>query len=114
MRQDQYVIKNAYRRNINCLNGIHSFNSLSFNNKITVDELGKIKDESLISFFNPKHLSALLCNYSRLKEDCYGKFYTDGYYIMEDLDNLIEKTLRDKYPLYYSLLIYKIDGKQNV
>ena len=24
-----------------------------------------------------------------------------------------EKTLRDKYPLYYKLLIYKIDGKQN-
>ena len=25
----------------------------------------------------------------------------------------IEKTLKDKYPLYYDLLIYKIDGKQN-
>ena len=33
---------------------------------------------------------------------------------MEDLDRLIEKTLKDKYPLYYKLLIYKIDGKQNV
>ena len=33
---------------------------------------------------------------------------------MEDLDNLIEKTLKDEYPLYYKLLIYKIDGKQNV
>lgn len=33
--------------------------------------------------------------------------------MMEDLDNLIEKTLRDNYPLYYKLLIYKIDGKQN-
>jgi len=33
---------------------------------------------------------------------------------MEDLDNLIEKTLRDNYPLYYDLLIYKIDGRQNV
>ena len=33
--------------------------------------------------------------------------------MMEDLDRLIEKTLRDKYPLYYKLLIYKIDGKQN-
>lgn len=32
---------------------------------------------------------------------------------MEDLDNLIEKTLKEKYPLYYDLLIYKIDGKQN-
>ena len=33
---------------------------------------------------------------------------------MEDLDDLIECTLRDDYPLYYDLLIYKIDGKQNI
>ena len=32
---------------------------------------------------------------------------------MQDLDNLIEKTLKDTYPLYYKLLIYKIDGKSN-
>jgi hypothetical protein len=32
---------------------------------------------------------------------------------MQDLDNLVEKTLRDNYPLYYKLLIYKIDGKSN-
>lgn len=114
MRQDQYVIKNAYKRNIYCLNGIRSFNSLSFNNIITITDQGQIQDNSLISFFNPKHLSALLCNYSKLKEDCYGKFYTDGYYLMEDLDTLIQHTLRDRYPLYYSLLIYKIDGKQNI
>lgn len=34
--------------------------------------------------------------------------------MMEDLDVLVEDTLRDEYPLYYKLLIYKIDGKQNV
>ena len=33
---------------------------------------------------------------------------------MEDLDSLIENTLREDYPLYYDLLIYKIDGKQNI
>ena len=32
---------------------------------------------------------------------------------MQDLDNLIEETLRDEFPLYYKLLIYKIDGKSN-
>ena len=32
---------------------------------------------------------------------------------MQDLDNLIEETLKEKYPLYLDLLIYKIDGKQN-
>ena len=31
---------------------------------------------------------------------------------MEDLDNLIEETLKN-YPLYYKLLIYKIDGRSN-
>ena len=63
---------------------------------------------------NPKHVSALLRNYSRLKEDCYGKFYTDGYYMMEVLEELVDKALKEKYPLYYSLLIYKIDGKSNL
>ena len=38
----------------------------------------------------------------------------DCYYLMQDLDKLIDDTLKDKYPLYYDLLIYKIDGKQNV
>ena len=32
---------------------------------------------------------------------------------MEDLDALIEKTLKNKYPLYFDILVYKIDGKQN-
>ena len=63
---------------------------------------------------NPKHVSALLRNYSRLKEDCYGKFYTDGYYMMEVLEDLVDKSLKEKYPLYYKLLIYKIDGKSNL
>ena len=44
-----------------------------------------------------------------------GKFSSDLWYAMLDLDNLIEATLNnDKYQLYYKLLIYKIDGKQNV
>jgi hypothetical protein len=33
---------------------------------------------------------------------------------MEQLDNLIEKTLKYNYPLYYELLLCKIGGKQNI
>ena len=114
MRQDQYVIKNSYKQPIYCLNAVRNFNNMRFDDNIKINKNGTIEDKSLISFFNPKHISALLCNYSRLKEDCYGRFYTDGYYLMEDLDTLIEKTLKEKYPLYYDLMIYKIDGKQNI
>lgn len=33
--------------------------------------------------------------------------------MMLDLDNLIDDALEDDYPLYYDLLIYKIDGRSN-
>lgn len=33
---------------------------------------------------------------------------------MQDFDDLIDATLKNEYPLYYKLLIYKIDGKSNV
>lgn len=114
LRQDQYVLKNSYKQPINCLNGVKNFYSLNFDDNVIVLEDGTIKDKSLISFMNPKHISALLCNYSRLKENCYGKFYTDGYFLMQSLDNIVDQTFQKDYPLYYSLLIYKIDGKSNL
>ena len=113
MRQDQYIIKSSFKQPMYCLNATKNFSSMTFDDNITVQE-GKIKDKSLISLMNPKHVSALLRNYSKLKEDCYGKFYTDGYYIMQVLQEKVDKALKEKYPLYYSLLIYKIDGKPNL
>ena len=114
MRQDQYVIKSSYHQPMYCMNAIKSFNKADLNETITLTEDGNIHSTGLISLFEPKHVSALLCNYSRLKENTWGHFISDSYYLMEDLDTLIETTLREKYPLYYDLVIYKIDGKQNV
>lgn len=114
MRQDQYVIKNSYHPPMYCMNIVKSFSKMEFNENISINEDGNVVSTGLITFFEPKHVSALLCNYSRLKEDAWGKFYSDSYFLMEDLDDLIERTLKDKYPLYYDLLIYKIDGKQNI
>ena len=114
MRQDQYVIKNSYRQPMYCMNAIKSFSKIDFNENIIINEKGEVQSDGLITLFNPKHVSALLCNYSKLKEDCWGRFSSDSYYLMEDLDNLVERTLKEKYPLYYDLLIYKIDGKQNI
>ena len=112
MRRDQYIIKMAYKPVI-CINATKSFSSFVFSGK-TYFKNNKIIDQSLISLFNPQHISALLCNYSKLKEQCYGKFYADGYYLMEDLDLLISQTLKEKYPAYFHLLIYKIDGLSNI
>lgn len=113
MRQDQYIIKSSYRKPIFFTNAIKNFSKTNLDEKIVVKENGEIESNGLISFFNYKHISALLCNYARLKEDSWGKFWTDSYYLMEDLDNLIDLTLKDDFPLYYDLLIYKIDGRSN-
>lgn len=113
MRQDQYVIKNSYRQPSYSTNIIKSFAKLDLDENITINEEGKPISDGLVSLFNPKHISALLCNYSNIKQECYGRFTSDVYYLMEDLDNLTETALKD-YPLYADLLLYKIDGKQNI
>ena len=122
MRKDQYVIKSSYRKPIYCMNLIKSFSQMDSGEKFYIDKVyedgelisADIKSTGKITFLNPAHVSAILCNYSKLKEDAYGRFENDSYYLMEDLDDLIECTLKDDYPLYYDLLIYKIDGKQNI
>lgn len=116
MRQDQYVIRNGNRGGTYTRNGSASsaIAKVSFDDKIYFDDNNNPVNDGLISFFNPKHIQALLCNYSDLKQAAYGNFDNDLWYLMEDLDNLIEKTLKENYPLYYDLLIYKIDGKTNL
>lgn len=113
MRQDQYSIKSAYKPPMYGASMIKSFVKADLSEDITMNECQEPVSNGFISFFKPNHISALLCNYSLLKEESYGNFMNDCYYLMQDLDNLIDRTLKDKYPLYYDLLIYKIDGKQN-
>lgn len=113
MRQDQYVLKNEFRKPVHVMNVFKGFNQIDFDEHITIHDDGTVSSDGVISFFDYRHISALLCNYSKLKENAWGVFNSDGYYMMEDLDRLIEQTLKDKYPLYYDLLIYKIDGKPN-
>ena len=123
MRQDQYVIKSSYRKPMYCTNLVKSINQIDLGENYYIkkiyDDNNELISEDIcstgkITFLNPLHISAVLCNYSRLREDTYGKFENDAYYMMEDLYDLIESTLKDDYPLYYDLLIYKIEGKQNI
>ena len=113
MYQEQYTIKNSVKQPVFTTNAVKSFAHSRFEENITIDENGMPQSDCICSFFNPKHLSALLCNYSALKQESWDKFDGDCYYMMMDLENLVDDCLKDRYPLYYDLLIYKIDGKSN-
>lgn len=114
MRKDQYVIKGFHHQPMYCMNATKSFSKLNLSENITFNEDGLPVSDGLISLFNPKHVSALLCHYSKIKQDAWGKFTSDSYYLMESLDIIVDRALKEKYPLYYDLMIYKIDGKTNV
>ena len=113
MRQDQYVLKNSFRKPIYCINLIKSISKLDLSENITVTEKGDVISDGFINLFNDKHISVLLCNYSKLKEDSWCNFNNDLKWLMFDLDTAVDNALKEKYPLYYDLVIYKIDGKQN-
>ena len=112
LRKDQYVVKNAYRKPITLARITRSKNFKRMDDSYHFDADNNLVPEG-ISFANPKIVSAILCNYSKLKEDSYGNFESDLYYLMWDFDNLCEKALKD-YPLYERIVTLKIDGAQNI
>lgn len=70
MHQEQYIIKSEYKKQIGATpNTIKSFAQLDLSEHITINEDGDPESDGLVSLLNPKHVSALLCNYSALKED---------------------------------------------
>ena len=113
MRQDQYVLKSAYKPPVAMMKVTKSINQINLDEHITIDENGDPVSDCLVSLFDPHHVCCLLCNYSKLKEDCWGHFDSDWWYLMEDFDNLSERALKEDYPILYDIMIYKIDGLQN-
>lgn len=114
MRQDQYALKDIYHKPVYVMNITKSLSNLDISETIRLDENDNVFSTGLINFYNPKHISALLCNYSQIKEDSWDKFNSDIKWMMEDLDALVDRTLKERFPLYYDLVIYKIDGKSNL
>lgn len=112
LRKDQYIIKNAYRRPITLTKITHSKNVLPLEGDIEIDN-----DDNLISkgitLIDPAVCSGILCNYSKLKEDSWGYFENDMWYLIYDFEQICDKAL-EAYPLYKRLVEYKIDGMQNI
>jgi hypothetical protein len=113
MRQQQYILKEEYRKPNRGKHVAKTLYSISLEENITIDDKGEPVSDGLINFFNPLHISALLRNYSDLKESVYGRFDSDLWYVMEDLDELVVRALEPKYPIYLEILILKVDGKTN-
>lgn len=111
LRKDQYVIKDAYKKPV-CVKGTtHSKSPIMLDGEITFDKEGYCENNG-ITLVDPEVVSAILCNYTQLKQNSYGVYDTNTWYLMEDFDAISSRALRE-YPLYERIVEMKIDGKQN-
>ena len=111
MRKDQYIIKNAYRRPIIPNKITRSKTLFKMDETVEFDEEGFVIPHG-VSLMDPQVVSAILCDYSRLKQDSYDNFEGDTFYLIYDIEHLIDKALAD-YPVYMRIVECKIDGMQN-
>ena len=112
LRKDQYIIKDAYRKPVCVKGATHCHNPILLDGEIHFDKDGYCVGEG-VTLVDPKVISAILCNYSQLKQSCEGVYDTYTWYLMEDFDAVADRALAD-YPLYERIVEMKIDGKQNI
>ena len=111
LRKDQYVVKDSIRQPVVARMLTRSRSWIPLNDYEEVSPEGEVS-YSGVSLCNPKVCSAVLLNYSKLKENSDGVFDTDTWYFMQDFDRYADKALRD-YPVYDSIATWKIDGLSN-
>lgn len=112
LRKDQYIIKDSYRQPIRFTKITRSKHYLKLEESYSFNPEGYVIPHGF-SLCNPTVCSAILCNYSKLKEHSYGQFEGDLYYLMWAFDEISEKALADE-PIYYQIVVDKIDGMQNI
>ena len=113
MRKDQYVIKNSYRKPIIPNKLTRSTHVIRMDDTTSEFDQDGYPIPSGVSLMSPEVCSAILCNYSRLKEDSWDKFDGDTWYLIYDFEILCDKALKN-YPIYQRIVEYKIDGLQNI
>lgn len=113
LRKDQYVLRASYKKPINVTNAIKNANETEFWEDITVNKDGELEIKCNMSLLCPQHISVLLCNYSKMKEDSWGNFTSDTSYLIWSLEELVQEALKD-HPMFYDIVVYKIDGKTNL
>lgn len=111
MRKDQYIIKQAYQKPM-----IPCKLTRSTKTYIPLDDNSYLDGQEVIvsgiSLMNPAVISAILCNYSKLKEDSYDQFEGDTWYLIQSFEDICDKALED-FPIYLRIVELKIDKRQN-
>lgn len=113
MRKDQYVIKNAYRKPVVPTKLVRTHPIMILEEDYELEPETQNVIVSGFSLCDPNVCQAILCNYSKLKQNSWGNFEGDLYFLMEDFDKVSAEALAE-HPILEKIVECKIDGKQNI
>ncbi len=109
--QDQYILREAYRKPIKSNKTSISYHTLTLDENIQVIDNIDVHSDSLISFYNINHVSALLTSFSFLKQQTQGQINSDLYYLVDEFEKLIDRSLKEDYPELYEIVHLKFQGE---
>lgn len=113
MRQDQYVMKKAYKPiSITTSSAIKSFKKLNLNEKVFINKEGEVESTGFINFYDPEHVSALLCNYEKLEQENWANCMGDVKWMLMDFKNLINIAFANN-PILLDITLYKMYSYTN-
>lgn len=123
LQKDQYIIKQSANPAIIPANLTRSFNFLSLVGEEWITDVFEVENDkevlidekvehSELSLLNWKLVSAILCNYSKLKQSCAEDFKGDLWFLLKDFDDIAEKAFKN-YPILEMITTLKIDGVKN-
>lgn len=117
LEQDQYIIKTLKtQQNMGLLKSTKSPKStgtLCINEDIYEGDNGDIKTDAIVNLTDPEHVKALLHYYVLLKEDTWDKLDSDLRYLLWELEDRADEALMKQKPIWYKIMIRKIDGASN-
>lgn len=112
MRKDQYLIKAAYKKPVVPTKLVRSRPQIKLEEDYSIEpEEGNVIPQGF-SLCSPEVCQAILCNYSKLKQNSWGDFEGDIYFLMEDFDNVASMALAGE-PILEKIVECKVDGRQN-
>lgn len=107
--QQMYILKSSFRAMQNRrtrVNGqLKTLAKVNLDEKITLDEEGIPQSDGILTLLNAEHISYILRYYSKLKQETYEDLTSDMHWLLIDLENLIDQTLLEDYPLLYDIVI---------
>lgn len=109
-----YMIKGSNQSGRSVANNmISGLANISIPEKVYFDKDLIPHSDQPLSLLRPDSISFLLQYYQQLKQETWDMLDSDIHWHLLDLEKVVDDALEKKYPIFYDVLIWKIDGYTN-